>query len=112
MGTVLGYLCNECGYEFEIGETQPYWVFAGAIVDKYCPHVEEIISVFTSHGGEVKIRCEDEDWLNEFGDPEHCKKCDRSCLKSLDSPAGALTICPRCGKEVGKQGLISISEVD
>ena len=111
MGTVLGYLCNECGYEFEIGETQPYWVFAGEIVDKYCPHTEEIIHVLTTLSGEVKITCQNKDWQEEFGDPEHCKGCDSSCLKSLDPP-GDLLICPRCGKEIGKQGLISISEVD
>ena len=63
------------------------------------------------HGREVRIRCEDEDWQEEFGDPEHCKKCDRSCLKSLDS-ARTLTTCPRCGKEFGEKRCISISEVD
>ena len=111
MGTVIGFICDKCGFEFEIGETQPYYTFSGEIVDKYCPHVEQIISVFTPHGREVRIRCEDEDWQEEFGDPEHCKKCDRSCLKSLDS-ARTLTTCPRCGKEFGEKRFISICEVD
>ena len=106
MGQMTHYVCESCGFEAELGATQPYYVMSGSLTDKYCPKTGEIVEIFREYDqGPEEICCQAEDWQEEFGDPAFCQNCKGECLQdleilTLDSEAVEAYKCPRCGDEL------------
>lgn len=116
MGTMTLYVCKNCGFEAELGTTQPYYIMSGSLTDKYCPKTGEIVEIFREYDqGPEEIGCQAEDWQEEFGDPAFCQNCKGECLKALeilsleDNESGTYC-CPRCGDSL--QRTLSIILVD
>ena len=102
MGTLYIYQCRKCGFEADRGSTQPYYVFSGSILQKYCPKTEQIVELFKMWDqGEPRLSCQDPDWQKELEDSTPCQNCKGACLKDLDiqtiSDDWAIYTCPRCG---------------
>jgi hypothetical protein len=107
MGQMGHFMCENCGFEAELGFSQPYYVMSGSITEKYCPRTGEIINVFRQYdAGPPEIGCQAEDYREQLHDPELCKNCKGECLQDLeiidsvddgDDKDVESYKCPRCG---------------
>lgn len=116
MGMMVEYRCRNCGFHAELGTQQPYFVMSGSLMDKYCPEMEEIVTVFEALDGSTKIACQDKDWQDEFGDPLRCQNCNAECLKAVEMASAdeenVIYKCPRCGSNLDDSCVFSICLVD
>ena len=99
MGTLYIYQCRKCGFEANLGSTQPYYVFTGSILQKYCPKTEQIVELFKMRDqGEPRLSCQDPDWQKELEDSTPCQNCKGECLEDL--ALSPVYKCPRCGNTI------------
>ena len=119
MGTMTLYVCKNCGFEAELGTTQPYYVMSGSLTDKYCPKTGEIVEIFREYDqGPEEICCQAEDWQEEFGDPALCRDCKGECLKDLEMLDREEESdfqgykCPRCGSDLDMSCMVSYGLID
>ena len=103
MGTMYGFLCKKCGFEAELGDEQPYYLMSGPVQDKYCPEIDDIVTI---RPGEVSCQAyKDENC-------EACKNCKGDCLKDIEMKKNGKYKCPRCGGTLGLNPMVVIINAD
>lgn len=103
MGTLYSYHCPQCDFKAALSTKQPYHLFSGSVLQKYCPATEQIVKLFKDHmTAETRISCQDPKWQEKLDDPSPCQNCKGECLKELEN----IPQCPRCGSEMRICGVI------
>lgn len=105
MSTKRGFICDKCHLKVVLATSQPSYIMAGEVLEKYCPKTREFTYVFRSiWENKIKIGCLDKKVQEEFYDATPCQNCSGECLQDIEiieqsgcDQEGEKYRCPACG---------------